>query len=296
MSKRLKSFLAMICVVVFLVSAMSLFVLADEDTDEEAGDPLVLEYSVIPLLVDGNYIGDGYLLNGVTYVPMLAFCEAMLMTDFVAEWNQEEESVYLAAEDIEISMTLSDNYIEANGRYLYLADGAYNINGTIIAPIRELAKIFSLDVEWDHEEWSIEIDASDILIFESGDEFYDENSVYWLSRVINAEAGAEPMEGRIGVGNVVLNRANDERDIWKDTIKGVIFQVGQFAVAETGAVYLDPNEESVIAAKMCLEGYNTVGESMFFFNPKWSPDTSWLDNIGTYETTIANHVFYTYNA
>ena len=238
MSNRLKTFLAMICVVVIFVSTMSSFALAvDDQPEEEVCEPLVIEYCEVPLYVDGYCIGSGFLLDGVTYVPMLAFCEAMLMTEFEAEWNQEEESVYLAAEGIEISMTMSDNYIVANGRYLYLADGAYNINGTIMAPIRELAKIFSLEIEWDHENWSIDIDPSDILIFESGDEFYDEDSVYWLSRVISAEAGAEPMEGRIGVGNVVLNRVADESGAWENTIEDVIFQPGQFAVAETGHNY-----------------------------------------------------------
>ncbi len=293
MSKRFKSFLAMLCVVVILASMMSGFVLAEE-ADEESGEPLVIEYNEIPLYIDGEFIGTGFKLGSVTYVPMLAFCEAMLMTDFEAEWDQELGSVHLSAEDIDISLTLSDNYIVANGRYLYLADGAYNINGTIMAPIRELAKIFNLEIHWDYDDWSIDIDTSDLVIFESGDEFYDELSVYWLSRVISSEAGAEPMEGRIGVGNVVINRAEDDSGIWADTIKKVIFQPGQFSVVEAGGIYLEPNEESVIAAKMCLEGYNTVGDSKFFFNPETS-SSSWFEERGIYVTSISHHDFYDYN-
>lgn len=307
MSKRLKSCLVMICLVVLLTGSMSFYTLADQNTADDIGEPIfteavdeatdaaiVFECVEIPLIVDGNHIGQGYLVNGVTYVPMRAFCEAMLKTEFDAEWNQEDESVYLCTEGLEISMTLADRYLEANGRYLYLGDGAYNINGTIIAPIRELARIFCLDVEWDHSEWSIEIDTSDISIIEHGDIYYANFDLYWLSRVINAESGGEPLEGRIGVGNVVLNRVADQSGYWKDTIKGVIFQPGQFAVVESTGVYLQPNEGSVVAAKICLEGYKTVGESKFFFNPKNS-GSSWLKDIGTFYISIANHDFYTFN-
>jgi N-acetylmuramoyl-L-alanine amidase len=309
MSNKLKNFLAMICVVVTLVSAMSGVVLAYDEVsigldsthvspeiatlegEEGEDDTLVLAYTEIPLYVDGDYVGIGYKLGSTTYVPMLAFCEAIHMDDFQATWEQETGSVTLSTEDIFISLTLSDNYIVANGRYLYLPDGAYNINGTIMVPVRELAKIFTLTVEWDDEDWSVYIDTSEQGIFQSGDEFYDENDVYWLSRVIASEAGWEPMDGRIGVGNVVLNRANDEGTAWPNTIKEVIFQPGQFAVVDAGGIYLEPNEESVIAAKMCLEGYNTVGDSKFFLNPATS-SSAWFRKYRTYVLTIEDHDFY----
>lgn len=302
MSKQIKSFFAIICVVVILASSLSGFVLADEqpaeeiitrDITDEMPEPetQILAYTPIPLYVDGLYIGDGFMLEGMTYVPMLAFCEAMLMTDFEAYWDQEEGFVSLHAENVDISLRLTDNYIVANGRYLYLADGAYNINGTIMAPIRELAKIFNVDLIWDDFSFSIEIDTANVEPIQSGDEFYDEESLYWLSRVISSEAGAEPMEGMIGVGNVVQNRVADNTGAFKDTIEDVIFQIGQFAVAETGAIYLEPNENAVIAAKLCLEGYNTVGDSKFFLNPELS-SSKWFQRYRTFVVTISDHDFY----
>lgn len=292
MSKRISSFLAMICVVVILVSLMATTALAADVSEEEnAQEPIILAYTDIPLYVDDEFIGTGFMMDSITYIPMLAFCEAMLMTDFDWDWDQDEASVVLSAEDIEISFTLSDNYIVANGRYIYLQNQAYNINGTIMVPIRELAKIFNVNVEWDEEDWCVDIDTSEVEILQSGDEFYDAYSLKWLSRVISAEAGAEPIEGMIGVGNVVLNRVNDESDAFSNTIKGVIFQPGQFAVAESGAVYLDPNERAIVAAKLCLEGYNTVGDSLYFLNPEMS-STKWFDKYKTYVTSIENHDFY----
>ena len=83
-----------------------------------------------------------------------------------------------------------------------------------------------------------------------------------MSRIITWESGNQPVEGQIGVGNVILNRAGDPR--FGETIKDVIFQPGQFTPASTGAVYGEPYAISVICAKLAFEGYNTVGDALFF--------------------------------
>lgn len=310
MSNRIKISFAMICIVVILTSMMGGYATAEEDVtygfiprrefNEEldfddsvidSGDALILAYTEIPLYVDDFFTGTALKLNDATYVPLLAFCEAMLMADIEAVWDNETGRVSLSAEDVEISLTLDDNYIMANDRYFYLSDGAYNINGTVMVPIRELAKIFNVSVDWDDESWTVDISTSDFSIPEQGKDFYDEDSVYWLSRVISSEAGAEPLEGMIGVGNVVLNRANDDSGIFADTIKAVIFQYNQFAVVKSGAIYLKPNDMSVIAAKLCLEGYNTVEDSKFFLNPETS-SSLWFRQNRTYVITIDDHDFY----
>lgn len=45
--------------------------------------------------------------------------------------------------------------------------------------------------------------------------------LYWLSRIISAESRGESLKGQIAVGNVVLNRV--EEDDFPDTIPAVIF-------------------------------------------------------------------------
>ena len=39
------------------------------------------------------------------------------------------------------------------------------------------------------------------------------------------------------------------------------------APVSMGTIYDDPNEESVVAAKICLEGCSLVGDSLYFVNP-----------------------------
>lgn len=284
MRNRKTVFLARLCVFVLLISVLGSSALA-ADTPVEVG------YTEIPLYMEGEYIGSGYLINEYTYVPVVSFCEFLMGTDFIVIWNQEDQTVTLDALDVHISYDMADTYLMVNDRYLYLPDGAYNVNGTLLMPIRTLAKIFNVRVKWNGVDMSVGIDASEYAVFESGEEFYDEDSLYWLSHVISSESGYEPFLGQIAVGNVVLNRVNDTSRHFPNTIKDVIFQPGQFQVVSTGSIYKEPLEESVIAAKLCLEGYNVVGESLYFLNPAVSSNYWFRANL-TYVTTIRHHEFY----
>jgi len=71
----------------------------------------------------------------------------------------------------------------------------------------------------------------------------------------------------------------------------VIFQKNQFSPAASGSIYREPNAESVIAAKLCLDGANTVGNALWFHNPR-IVRSCWATRNRTYVTTIGNHAFY----
>lgn len=284
MRNRIFSFLARLCIIVLLINALGSFALAAE-TPAEVG------YTEIPLYMDGEYIGSGYLIDGVTFVPVRSFCETMLGTEFIVNWDQEDQSVALDDIGLHISINQADTYFTVNDRCLYIPEGVYNVNGTLLMPIRPLAKIFNIGVNWNGDDWSIGLDSSQLEILESGEWFYDEESLYWLSRVISSEAGLEPFLGQIGVGNVVLNRVNDTSGFFPNTVKGVVFQSGQFQVVSAGTIYNEPFDEAVVAAKLCLEGYSVVGESLYFLNPAISSNY-WFRATQTYVTTISHHEFY----
>jgi len=266
-------------------------VLQESSEASELDEPVVLMCTEVPLYCNGVFIGNGYMLNSITFVPMLNFFQFMLQSICNVQWDQETETATITANNFIASITLGQGYMSVNGRYLYFPDGVYNINGTILAPIRELAKVFGLKLVWDEDEFALHLDGETPSVFESGDTFYREDDLYWMSRVIFSEAGNQPLEGMIGVGNVVLNRLNYPGGIYGSTLKKVIFMQGQFDVVKTGAIYLEPNELSIVAAKLCLEGYNTVGECRWFVNPNVGA-TSWFKKYATYYTTIADHDFY----
>ncbi|WP_186564602.1 cell wall hydrolase [Lawsonibacter celer] len=218
----------------------------------------------------------------VSYLPVVL----MLYPEATAVW--ENGHALVTAEGLSMKIWLNTCYMEVNGRYLYLEDGVRIVDGNILVPIRVLGQALGATVEWDAASSRILVVGSGTAI-QSGDAFYPSEDLYWLSHIIYAESGNQPMEGKIAVGNVVLNRVNDPR--FPNTVYGVVFQRNQFTPAMTGTINRTPNESSVIAAKLCLEGANTAGESLYFVNPTSAP-RSWASRNRPYVATIGAHAFF----
>lgn len=107
--------------------------------------------------------------------------------------------------------------------------------------------------------------AEEVLqIIETGETAggYSEEDLYWLSRVINAEAGGSWMPDWVqqGVGSVVLNRVESGR--YPGTIQEVIFQTGQYACTTNGSIYEEPAEKAVENARYLLENGATLPEGV----------------------------------
>lgn len=225
-----------------------------------------------------------FILNGTAYVPMVAF--AQTMGEHTAYWDGQTAMV--TSDRLTITATPGQQWLEANGRCLYVPNEVRLVSGRTMVPVRTMAQIYGCQVTWDGDTNSVTVSGSSGLL-ESGETYYDENTLYWLSRVISAESQGEPLIGQIAVGNVVLNRL--ESDVFPDDLYQVIFQPGQFEPVENGTIYNDPYHLSVTAAKLCLEGAQAVDNCMYFFAPALSPGT-WIVNNRTYYTTIGCHRFY----
>lgn len=237
----------------------------------------------------GRLIPKTLLVGDTTYVSLKSFCHSFGMTD--VRWNQSSRTAVVLGDSLIITAKEGKNYLTANGRVLYCEGGIFISDGVMYVPLRVVSKAIGADVLWDDASFSaIVVNAKGTI--HPGASFYDTESVYWLSRIISAEACGEPLLGKIAVGNVVLNRVASPS--YPDNIFGVIFDMRcgpQFTPAATGAVYRAPTEESVIAAKICLEGYSLSKEIEFFMNPR-TADTEWMTNNCTFVFRIANHDFY----
>ena len=141
---------------------------------------------------------------------------------------------------------------------------------------------------WDSGSGAVELHSGTGPIL-SGDQYYNADNLYWLSHIIYAESGNQPLDGKIAVGNVVLNRMNSP--MFPNTVYGVVFQRNQFTPVANGSIYLEPNEESVAAAKLCMDGANTAGSSLYFVNPRTAPN-SWASRNRPYVATIGAHAFF----
>ena len=121
---------------------------------------------------------------------------------------------------------------------------------------------------------------------------YTQDELFWLARIIEAEAGGEPMEGKIAVGNTILNRVKSAD--YPDTIYGVIFDRNwgvQYTPTSNGTIWNDPSGDAWDAARRCLEGENLVEDCLFFLNPRIAK-SFWIVENREYYCSIGGHDFY----
>lgn len=111
------------------------------------------------------------------------------------------------------------------------------------------------------EDYSAETDSTE------SSSSYTDSDVELLAALIYCEAGNQSEEGKIAVGQVVMNRVAS--DSFADTISGVIYESGQFTPASSG--WLDSvlgtsevTDECYQAAVAALNGEGTVGDALYF--------------------------------
>ena len=243
-----------------------------------------------PVTLNGKRVleGETARINGVTYVPLRNFCN--LFADCRITWDGRTNTATVKTDTLTLIATTGNLYITANGRYLYTVEPILNLNGRLYVPVRPMALAFVTSVKWDAANGVAALTRSGSSVISRAK--YSDEDVYWLSRIISAEAQGEPFLGKMAVGNVVLNRVAS-RD-YPNTVRGVIFdrRYGvQFTPTVNGMIYRTPTAESEIAAKICLEGYTLSDEILFFFNPRIAT-SSWISKTRPYAFTIGNHRFY----
>ncbi len=248
----------------------------------------------IDLNVNGRRVLDGRVFNygGVTYVPMFKFADWLGVFEYSNTVSGSRRTSSIDGENLEISATEDNLYICANGRYFYTGGKVLEIGSELYVPILPIVKALNSHVEWSDTQKAFTVRSGDTRLLKSAERVYDESAVYWLSRIISAEARGEGMQGKIAVGNVVLNRVRSSQ--FPNTIYSVIFDKKygvQFAPTSNGTIYNTPTADSIIAAKMCLEGYSISNSALYFFNPKYTSG-SWVKQNREYAFTIGNHVFY----
>lgn len=245
----------------------------------------------VSVTLDGRRVleGEAAIINDVTYVPLRHFSE--LMGAESVEWDSDTRTATVKKYNMSAKVTENSRYIEASGRYFYLANPLININGRIFLPVRVASKLFSAEVDWDAKSRTVVLKNTN-KAFVRGVDFYDEEDLYWLSRIISAEARGESLLGKMAVGNVVLNRV--ESRSYPNSVYGVIFdrKYGtQFSPVAIGTIYNKPTAESVVAAMICLEGYSLSDSILYFMNPK-AATNNWISKNRPFAFRIGNHNFY----
>ncbi len=255
-------------------------------------------YSEVPMSLPVLY-GDmeARLIDGTTYVPLRHFCEAMAKaggTPWDLTITFQASTRTATVKTSRLTMTAADGsyYIVANDRYLYHSHPAVILDDDrLYVPVRLLEEVYGVSVEWNALTRSVTVIGTP-RILEHGSTYYSADQVYWLARIISAEARGEPFLGQIAVGNVVLNRLRSSA--YPNTIYGVIFdrKFGvQFAPTENGTIYMWPTADAVRAAKICLDGFTISDDMLYFYEPK-AATSQWLAQNRSYLFNIGAHRFY----
>ncbi len=246
---------------------------------ESDGIDVIVNNAVIDLDVPVQVEGQ---TTFVSYWPIVR----ALYPDAYTIW--QDGQVVVTATGLFMTIQPGRPYLIANGRYLYMPQGTKTLDGIIQVPSRVLATALGANVSWDPIGRDVVFTAGAGPIL-AGETAYPEDVVYWLSHIIYAESGNQSLEGKIAVGNVVLNRVSDPR--FPNTVYEVIFQRNQFTPVSNGTIYSTPTAECLVAAKLCLDGANTAGNALYFINPRYSPN-SWASRNRPYVATIGAHAFY----
>lgn len=226
-----------------------------------------------------------YIIKNHTMVPVRAVSEAL---GCEVEWHAEERIVTIQKEEKTINLTIDQNYAEVGGECVELEPSAQIKYNRTYVPLRFVAETLGAEVSWEEAEQTVMITAPDTDIKLA----YNEDELFWLARIIHAEAEGEPFLGKVAVGNVVLNRV--ESDDFPNTIYGVIFdrQNGvQFTPVANGTIYNTPSNECIYAADRALSGQNIVDNALYFCNPQTSVN-SWIINNRELYSVIGKHNFY----
>ena len=275
----------------FLLAGLTLPVSAGDSTETRA-----ISAASVPVYVNGQNTGQrAYLLSpGVTYMPLRTLA-SLLLGEVSITWDTSAKTAYVKTGSYTISVPWNSSYISSNGRYFGMSgiSPAKNVlkNGVTYVPLRTAVRAMGGEVSWNTSAGRVDIVKGNGTVT-SGDSYYNKDSLYWLSRIIYAEAGDQTLEGQVAVGNVVMNRVRSSE--FPNDIYGVIFDKKygvQFTPVSNGTIYNTPSAESVIAAKLVLDGCVVTEKAMYFLDPRISSNF-WVVNNRTFLFSLGCHDFY----
>lgn len=242
------------------------------------------------LLVDGQPVPvetAKTLKDGITYVAMAPMVKAILPEASVT-WDGASSTTTVETPELKLTAKVGEAYLVANGRYLYIPETVQLMDGRIVLPLRTLTKALDAQLSWDSPTGVVSVIRGSGAIV-SGDSFYDQNTLFWMSRLITRESGNQPLEGMMAVGNVLMNRVNSPA--FPNTIEAVLSQKNQFTTASGGKLSRwSPYERCIIAAKLVMDGGEVEDtKGALYFD---SAVNSWASRNRTYVATLGGHRFF----
>lgn len=234
----------------------------------------------VSVTLNESYIledNDSLLINDTTFLMARPLVE-LLNEDI--KWDNENRQVIIEKEEEVLVFDVDDQLVTLNNEILAMEKKPFIRSGRTYIPLRLVAEFLGCDVSWDQETFTvhllkegIELTAENTYIPD-----YTKEDLFWLSKIVQVESSDGPLEMKLAIANVVLNRVKDPR--FPSTVYDVIFQIDQYVQFPPAHwesfPTIQPTLKSQIASKNALEGVNNIGYSLYFNN---SPFKSKSDDL-----------------
>jgi N-acetylmuramoyl-L-alanine amidase len=256
---------------------------------------------------------DGKKLQGSSNLSVIKDGRVFVPVRFIAEeigvdvdWISVHKKVILTKRNSKVELVIGSKNFKLNGKKQQLDVSPFIYKGRTLVPLRLVANGLGLDVQWDVSSRTVVIlhqnkaqsqeavsrSKATAPQSPSRQVSYSEDDLYWLAKMIYAEARGETMAGQVAVGAVILNRV--EHPNFPKTVRSVIFEKWgiyyQFEPVQNGSIYrLEPGATAYQAAKSALAGEDPTKGALFFHNPKISK-SDWMASKPV-AIRIGNHEF-----
>ena len=243
----------------------------------------------LPVYLDGLLLARGVKKGDAVYVALRPLCAH---ADVTMSWTGDRARFTLELGALKVEGRAGQEYYAASGRYVFAPEDWLLRGGELYLPVNALCRLLTLTAE--ERDGALYL-SGPVRVMEAGQDYYDLNfpqgDLYWLAHIIRSEAGIEPLESKIGVGNVVMNRVKSPD--FPDNVFDVIFDHEhgmQFEPISKGTIHEEPKAEDTIAACLVLEGADVAGECLYFVNPDFG--SFWFDNNLQFVKKIGRHNYY----
>ena len=132
-----------------------------------------------------DYSGHVKLIDGVTYVRLREFSEG-LGAEVI--WNGASSTARVKTSSLDLFAKIGEPGVTANGRYISSKGKIFLESDRTYVPLRIIGTAFGFETSWDNGSFT-----ATMVRHTDAVESYAPDDLYWLSRIIHAEARGESM-------------------------------------------------------------------------------------------------------
>ena len=226
--------------------------------------------------------GQSRVIDGIFCVPMEEF--AVVLGATRTFWDAETKTLTVQTKAFTATARAGDEWIEVNDACIYVPGGVLENRDGVLVPLETVCRLFGAGMRFESPQHAVLLPGESIPTWQTS---YSSDDLYWLTRIVYAEAGAESFACQLAVAEVVLNRVAS--DMFPDDVHSVIFDSAngvQFTPTENGSIKNDGSRESEAAAKAALSGSTYLPDNVLFFvssqiGPNWvSMERTFVLQIG----------------